>query len=112
MVNELSQSLRGRTLRHVLDRFSRLSAGDLEQLSGDWKAEFVGPRWLIAAAPLSLSLVGFRGWWGKRLFAEKSANLFDGGTRTGYSMRLEVASSVFDGRPCWASASEAMASRV
>lgn len=46
--------------------YQSLSLKDVN-LSGNYKAEFIGPWWLRATSPLSLTLIGFKGWLGKRI---------------------------------------------
>jgi hypothetical protein len=46
--------------------FRAAAAPDLPELVGEHLAEFVGPVWLRAPAPLALRVLGLPGWCGKR----------------------------------------------
>lgn len=68
-------------------------------LSGTYRAEFVGPRWLRWLAPRGLALLGLRGWCGKAFDAAGQAiNLVqrDGGIARVLPMHVGVAPSLVD----------------
>jgi cholesterol oxidase len=52
-----------------------------EDLVGVHDAEFVGPRWLRAAAPLSMGILGMPGWCGKRFDPDPGDGVLRGANR-------------------------------
>lgn len=87
-------------LRSAAALFGRLEAP--ESLTGRWRAEFIGPRWLQAIAPAGLALSPLRGWHGKRFDAEgQGTNLVHrhGAEGTVAIMQVERRASRIDGRP-------------
>lgn len=103
MTDAIEIQLRGVSLGGLLERFADLPCATVEAVAGDWRASFIGPAWVRAVARPNLRLTGFARWWGKRLDPDHSINLFEAdGSREAFPMRLRVADSVFDGRPCLA----------
>lgn len=101
---EWVRALCGDSLRDARQRFGDLTCPQAESVKDDWRARFVGPSWLRALSPAQLSLLGFGGWWGKRLGAVNQpagcTNLFGrDGDRTRFPMTLREGSSQLDGRP-------------
>jgi cholesterol oxidase len=87
-------------------RFSTLPPGSPEQLVGMLRAEFIGPRWLTLPAPLTVSLLGMPGWWGKRFALQADGtvageNLIEHGGRftPSFAMTATVEPSKADGLP-------------
>ncbi|MDD3764880.1 MAG: hypothetical protein PHP86_16425 [Nevskiales bacterium] len=71
-------------------------------LAGTWRAELIGPRWLLAAAAVGMPLSVLRGWCGKRFAADgRGENLVRrGGELRGIiPMREAHQVSRLDGRP-------------
>lgn len=53
--------------------FSSLPVPEPGSLPGTYRAEFVGPGWLRAAAAPALVFTGLGGWWGKEFRADDTA---------------------------------------
>lgn len=88
------------TLRGARACFATLPAPP--RLEGLWRAEFAGPRWLRALAPLGLAVSVLRGWRGKRFDAAgRGENLVrrGGALLARVPMREEHRASKLDGRP-------------
>jgi hypothetical protein len=74
-------------------------------MSGTYRAKFVGPGWLRATAGPAVAIGGLGGWWGKNLKADGTAtNLVQKGENLEprLSMRLTNTTSVIDGKPALA----------
>lgn len=92
------------TLLSLRRSWSSLSLPELDDLRGDWEAEFVAP--LRRVAPAGLGLIGLPRWYGKR-FADDGAswrgvNLLrtDGELEETMPMTVEIGLSHADDHPC------------
>ncbi len=94
-----------------LNKLSLKSFGDLfasaaiYNLQGTYRAAFVGPGWLRAAAKPAVAAGGLGHWWGKHIQADGQAtNLVwrEGVLETRFAMRLIRTHSVLDGKPALA----------
>ena len=81
--------------------FSKLADCDLDHLSGEYRAEFLGPKWFRLLAGPALGLVGLPNWWGKEFTGTSTAhNLI---IRSGEKTRtlkatMKTRKSIFDTR--------------
>lgn len=96
-------TLKGVGLTQLLQHFRTLPDAQESRIAGQYAATFVGPWWLRTLAPLSLPLVGLRGWCGKHLIGNGHAtNLRRQGTqppRECVPMQTSLQPSRIDGRP-------------
>jgi len=91
-----------RSIRGLQERFRTLDA-DALPAAGTYRAVFVGPAALRAAAPRAIALGGMPRWYGKRFADDGSAvNLLadtNGTLREVLPMRVALEPSWLDGRP-------------
>lgn len=72
--------------------------------TGNYKAEWLGPKWFQVGASFSLNFMSFRHWWGKSFDGSDTAyNLFLPPKTTEFQMRhpmkLSLRNSPLDGNP-------------
>jgi hypothetical protein len=89
-----------------LKDFSALFASSaIYNISGYYRATFVGPGWLRATAGPTIAVGGLGNWWGKHIKEDGTAtNLVqqEGSLKTRFSMQLINTTSVLDGKPALA----------
>ena len=86
------------------DFFSRLQHDDSTRPDGFFKATFIGPGWLRRLSPLTLSLSGMHGWWGKQFMSDGTTyNLVKPSEqlKRSIAMRLTTVTSALDNRPAF-----------
>ncbi|TGK50803.1 hypothetical protein [Leptospira kanakyensis] len=71
---------------------------------GNFKAEWIGPKWFQTGASFSLNFMSFRHWWGKSFDGSEIAyNLFLPPNKTEFQMRypmnLSIGKSKIDEKP-------------
>ena len=82
--------------------FAALTAPSLDSLTGDYRAEFVGPAWLRRFAPPGLAITPLAGWLGKSFDGQGNGiNLVRrrGVVQRVLPMRAQWLPSAVDGRP-------------
>ena len=92
-------------LKEFSNLFASSSVHNQSTPIGTYRASFVGPGWLRAAAGPALSIGGLGGWWGKQFKDDGTAvNLIQHGDKLEprFSMRLIDAISALDGKPALA----------
>lgn len=97
------KQLKDQSLAACRSLFKSLAAPQNANINGRFQAEFVGPSWLRRAAGPALAVGGLGGWWGKD-FDGKGGGLNlveqDGALQTRIPVRLQIAISRIDHRPC------------
>jgi len=104
-VPEWSEQLNKLSLKDFSDLFTSAAVPDIGNTAGIYRATFVGPGWLRAAAGPTVAIGGLGSWWGKQLKADGTAtNLVQKGENieTRFSMQLINTISVIDGKPALA----------
>jgi hypothetical protein len=89
------------SLKEFPDLFASSAADDTSKPSGTYRAAFVGPGWLRAAAGPALAISGLGGWWGKQFKDDGTAvNLVQHGGKLEprFPMRLINTASALDGK--------------
>jgi hypothetical protein len=69
------------SLRALQSAFRAAPEPTVDDLVGEHEAEFVGPAWLRAAAPLTMRLLGMPGWCGKRFDPDSGDGILRGVNR-------------------------------
>lgn len=95
----ISQDLNRLPLGRFPALFASLPVPVAQSLTGVYRAAFVGPAWLRAAAAPALAITGLGGWWGKQFFEDGAAvNLVwrAGALRPIFPMRLSAERSFID----------------
>lgn len=75
-LSEFEQDMRApewRSFRKIKRIFKELPSVSEESAKGHYRAQFVGPLWLRALAPISLPLIHLGGWCGKRIIGNGHA---------------------------------------
>ena len=62
------------SLRALQAAFRAAPEPELADLVGEHTAEFIGPGWLRAVAPMGLRILGMPGWCGKRFAADEDGD--------------------------------------
>lgn len=91
------------SLFKIKKQFLELKAPDSFP-TGNFRAEWVGPKWFQTGASFSLNFMSFRYWWGKSFDGSEMAyNLFLPPKETEFQLRhpmhLSIAPSRLDGNP-------------
>jgi hypothetical protein len=104
-VSKWTEQLNKLSLKDFSALFTSAAVPDIANTAGYYRATFVGPAWLRAAAGPAVAIGGLGGWWGKHLKADGTAtNLVKKGENLEprLSMRLINTTSVIDGNPALA----------
>jgi len=104
-MSEWTTKLNKLPLKDFSELFTSSSIPDNSKIVGTYRATFVGPDWLRAAAGPALTISGLGGWWGKQFKDDGTAtNLVQhgGNLETRFSMRLVNRTSALDGKPALA----------
>ena len=102
---EWTAKLNKLSLKDFSDLFASSAVPDIANTAGYYRASFVGPGWLQAAAGPTIAISGLSNWWGKHIkTGGKATNLVRQGEKleTRFSMQLINTTSVLDDKPALA----------
>src|SRR5210317_414315 len=101
-ISKWAEQLNKLSLKEFPELFSSSTVPDITDITGYFRASFVGPGWLRATAGPATAIGGLGGWWGKKLEEDgRATNLVRHGDKleSRLAMRLITTTSVLDGKP-------------